>query len=72
MHTETFTHNNKEYEVRVITDGLSVFVRVFQDGKPANALRYEATLDAVHDAATVSGLDIVKSLIGTAKSVITK
>jgi hypothetical protein len=56
----------------VITDGLSVFVRVFHDGKPANALRYEATLESVHDAATVSGLDIVKSLIETAKSDITK
>lgn len=72
MHTETFKHNDKEFEVRVITDGLSAFVRVFRDGKPANALRYEATLDTVHDAATVSGLDIVKSLIGTAKSDITE
>ena len=72
MHIETFKHNDKEYEVRVITDGLSVFVRVFHDGKPANALRYEATLESVHDAATVSGLDIVKSLIETAKSDITK
>jgi len=68
MHTETFTHNNKEYEVRVISDGLSVFIRVFHDGKPANALRYEATLETVHDAAAVCGLDVVQSLITTAKS----
>jgi hypothetical protein len=72
MYAETLKHNNKEYEVRVITDGLSVFVRVFHDGKQANALRYEATLESVHDAAAVSGLDIVKSLIATAKSDITK
>jgi hypothetical protein len=56
----------------VITDGLSVFVRVFHDGEPANVLRYEATLETVHDAAAVYGLDIVKSLIETAKSDITK
>lgn len=72
MHTETFTYNSKEYEVRVISDGLSVFIRVFHNGKPANALRYEATLETVHDAATVSGLDIVQSLLNTAKSDITK
>jgi len=72
MHTETFSHNNKEYEVRVISDGSSVFIRVFHDGKPANALRYEATLETVHDAAAVSGLEIVQSLINTAKSDLTK
>ena len=72
MHTETFTHNSKEYEVRVISDGLSVFIRVFHAGKPANALRYEATLETVHDAAAVSGLDIDQGLITTAKSDITK
>jgi len=72
MHTELFQHNNQSYEVRVITDGLSVFVRVFQDGKPANALRYEATLENVQDAVTVFDLDLVKSLIQTAKSDVTK
>lgn len=72
MHTETFTHNNKQYEVRLISDGLSVFIRVFSEGKPANALRYEATLETVHDASAVSGLDIVQSLINTAKSDISK
>jgi hypothetical protein len=56
----------------MISDGLSVFIRVFYDGQPANALRYEATLETVHDAAAVSGLDIVQSLINTAKSDITK
>lgn len=59
MHTELFQHNNQSYEVRAISDGLSVFVGVFQDGKPANALRYEATLENVQDAATVFGLDLV-------------
>jgi hypothetical protein len=72
MYTQTFTHNHKQYEVRMISDGLSVFIRVFYDGQPANALRYEATLETVHDAAAVSGLDIVQSLINTAKSDITK
>jgi len=72
MFTQTFTHNEEQYEVRVISDGLSVFIRVFHNGQPANALRYEATLETVHDVAAVSGLDIVQSLINTAKSDITK
>lgn len=72
MHIEKFTHNGKEFEVRVISDGISVFVRVFLDGTPANALRYEATLQTVHDVAAVIGLDVVKCLIITAKSDATK
>lgn len=72
MHTQTFTHNNEEYEVRVISDGISVFVRVFKANKPANGLRYEATLETVQDAASVAGLDIVKGLIDTSISDITK
>lgn len=71
MHTQTFSHNNEEYEVRVISDGISVFVRVFKANQPANGLRYEATLETVQDAATVAGLDVVKGLIDTAISDIT-
>lgn len=47
MHTEKFTYNNEEYEIRVISDGISVFVRVFKGGQPASGLRYEATLETV-------------------------
>jgi hypothetical protein len=71
MHTETLKHNEEEDEVRVITDGRSAFVRLCHDGKPADALRYEATLETVHDATTVYGLDIIQCLIETAKSDIT-
>lgn len=71
MTTQNFTHKNEVYEVRVISDGISVFVRVFKANRPANGLRYEATLDTVQDAASVAGLDIVKGLIDTAISDIT-
>lgn len=66
MHTEKFTHNDEEFEVRVISDGISVFVRVFKNNQQANGLRYEATLETVHDAANVAGLDVIKGLIATA------
>ncbi|HPO00385.1 MAG TPA: hypothetical protein PK879_06705 [Opitutaceae bacterium] len=72
MNTQEFQHNGKNYEVRIISDGQSVFVKVFTEGRPANGLRYEATLETIHDAATVTDLDIVKELIKTAQSDITK
>ena len=72
MNTQTFQHNGKDYEIRIISDGQSVFVKVFTEGKPANGIRYEATLETVHDAATVADLDVVKELIKTAQSDITK
>ena len=71
MKTETFTHKGNQYEVRTISDGLSVFVRVFSNGKPANGLRYEQTLETVHDLAVVADLDVVKALIYEAKKNIT-
>ena len=72
MNTQTFQHNGKDYEIRIISDGQSVFVKVFTEGKPANGIRYEATLETVHDAATVADLDVVKELAKTAQSDITK
>ncbi len=71
IHTEEFTHDGKEFEVRVISDGISVLVQVFSDGKPANAIVYKATVEAVDDAAAVLGLDAVKRLINIAKADIT-
>jgi len=68
MQTEQFSHEGKDYEVRVISDGQSVYVKVFSSGKPVNGYRYEATLETVHDAATVTGLDAVKHLIELAKA----
>jgi hypothetical protein len=72
MNTQAFQHKGKDYEIRIISDGQSVFVKVFTEGKPANGIRYEATLETVHDAATVTDLDVVKELIKTAQADITK
>lgn len=71
MQKEIFQHAGVEYEVRVISDGQSVFVKIFSGDKPANGYRYEATLETVHDAGAVSGLDAVKHLIKIAKADIT-
>lgn len=67
MHIEKFTHNGKEHEVRVICDGESVYVKVFQNNQPSNRFRYSATLDVIQDMATVVGTDAVKHLVEIAK-----
>jgi len=67
MHTEKFSHNGVEHEVRVICDGESVYVKVFQDGRPSNRFRYSATIEVIHDMATVARTDAVKHLIDIAK-----
>jgi hypothetical protein len=68
METHTFTHNDQNYEIRIVSDGHSVFVRAFLEGKPANGIRHEATLDTVSDAANVADLDVVKELVKTAEA----
>lgn len=67
MHIEKSTQNDKEHEVRVICDGESVYVKVFQNGRPSNRYRYSATMEVIEDMATVAGTDAVKHLIEIAK-----
>lgn len=67
MHIEKFTHNDEEYEVRVICNSEIVYVKVFQNGHPANRFRYSATIAVIQDMATVAGTDAVKHLIEIAK-----
>lgn len=67
MHIEKFKHNGEEHEVRVICDGESVYVKVFQDNRPSNRFRYSATMEVIQDMATVAGTDAVKHLIEIAK-----
>lgn len=67
MHIEKFSHNGVEYEVRVICDGESVYVKVFDSDRASNRFRYSATVEGIHDMARVAGSDAVKHLIATAK-----
>jgi len=63
MHIEKFSHNGVEHEIRVICDGESVYVKVFQGNRPSNQFRYSATMEIICDMATVAGSDAVKHLI---------
>ena len=67
MQVEKFVHDGKQFEIRVITDGESVYVKVFKDGRPANRFRYSATIELVQDMNQITAIDAVKHLIEIAK-----
>jgi len=67
MQIEKFCHNGKNFEIRIISDGETVYVKAFINDKPANQFRYSATLDNILDMATLTGTDAVKHLIEMAK-----
>jgi hypothetical protein len=67
MHVEKFIHNGKPFEIRIIFDGECVYVKAFQDNRPANRFRYSATIEVIHDMAAILGTDAVKHLIEIAK-----
>jgi hypothetical protein len=63
MQVEKFDHDGKTYEIRIICDGESVYVKAFVDNRPANRFRYSATIAVVQDMNQVTGTDAVKHLI---------
>ena len=67
MQVEKFVHDGKQFEIRVISDGESVYVKVFHDNRPANRFRYSATIELVQDMNQITGIDAVKHLIEIAK-----
>jgi hypothetical protein len=65
----TFQHNGKSYEIRIASDGATVRVRSFLDGRPANGFEYSVDIAALVDAATQkSPSDLVETLVETAES----
>jgi len=67
METERFSHQGNEYEVRVICDGETIYVKAFLQGRPANRFRYSATIEQIYDFSTILGMDAVQHLIEIAK-----
>ena len=66
--TETFLHNGKEYEVRIVSDGLRTNVRAFLDGKPANGYSHSVDLHVDFSFTKKYGYSLVKELIDTARA----
>ena len=68
MQVKKFLHNGKEYETRIISDGETIRIKVFQNGKPANGYSYSVRLDVAFDLKQMIGIDGIKDLIDTAKN----
>jgi hypothetical protein len=64
-----FQHDGKEYEIRVESDGNTIHVRAFFNGKPANGYTYSVeVLTQVDAKITDSLIDPSEELIKTATS----
>ena len=52
-----FQHNGRDHEIRIASDGHTIHVRAFIDGKPANGYSYAVEMQTQIDAAVI-GADI--------------
>jgi hypothetical protein len=67
-----FDHGKTRYEVRVVWDGATVYVRAFHGGRPANGYSYRADLSTtIPDLKQATGLDGIKKMIDAAKDDVT-
>lgn len=66
--TRTFIHKGNKYEIRVVSDGHTIRVRCFLNGKPANGYSYAVEIPAQIDANMNNGVfNPVEELIKTAE-----
>lgn len=62
-----FQHEGKEYEIRVTSDGITVQIRIFLDGVPANGYVYQVNSTTAFDLKKIIGMDAITYLIDMAK-----
>lgn len=67
MRSIPFKHNNRSYEVCVISDGSTIYVKAFKDGEPANGYSYQASIPIAFDMERLLGMSAVDDLMQTAK-----
>jgi hypothetical protein len=72
MKTIPFTFEGKDYEIRVVTDGMTTYVRTFRDGVPANGYSYQVSFPVAFDMQKQLGLSALDELVETAKRDITE
>ena len=65
--TIPFSAHGKNYEIRIVFDGLTFRLRVFLDGQPANQFEYSVSLETAMDMETYTGVKAVEELITVAK-----
>ena len=65
----TFQHDGKDYEIRISSDGCTIRIRTFLNGKPANGYIYSVDLLTQVDAKITGALcNPAEELIKTAES----
>jgi len=65
--TIPFNAHDKDYEVRVVFDGMTFRLRVFLDGRPANGFEYSVTMEKAMDMKSITDVDAVAELVRVAE-----
>ncbi len=68
IHTQQFSFEDKNYEIRVFSSGWEISIRVFEGEKPANGYTYAVSLPTAFDLEKIYNTDAVKALIDKAES----
>ena len=62
-----FEHDGKEYEIRVISDGATIYIRAFYQNRTANGYSYQVGVMKYFDLKKLMGFDAIKDLVDSAK-----
>ena len=62
-----FEFEGEQYEVRLTSDGSTMYVRAFKDGQPADGFGYQVSFPVAMDIQAVMGLSAVEELIAEAQ-----
>jgi predicted peroxiredoxin len=65
---EQFKHKGKDYEIRLTSDGVKIWIKPFCGNQPANGYIFGVEMDGMHDLKNVCATDEVKELIRQAKN----
>ena len=62
-----FSFEGKDYQVRVVYDGATIYVRAFCGHRPANGYSYQVNIMKALDLKKLIGLDAIKEFIKSAQ-----
>ena len=64
---ERFSFDGKDYEIRTMSDGADIVIKVFCENKPANGFSYRFNIIEQADFKVLMQLDIMKTFIRIAR-----
>lgn len=62
-----FEFEGKEYQIRVISDGATIYIRGFCDGRPANGYEYRINVTTAFDLKKLIRFQAITHLVELAK-----